>query len=169
MSAITSIVQVTGTAGSPSLTTITNLRNNTDDTANPGLINPLVKPVSGTNYGFWKTVYLNAVTTPQNAINNVKLYSNGSLGWTGVTLNVGYSATYNQATGTVGITGNASGVATVDVQTYTSGSPLSVAGSIANPNTGKISDYVVFQAAISTSAVAGNLPAGTITFSYDET
>ena len=53
--------------------------------------------------------------------------------------------------------------------TFTSAAPLSVPGTISNPNTGKISDYVVMQAVVGTTAVAGTLAAETITFQYDET
>jgi hypothetical protein len=165
MPATTSIKQRTSTSTD---TTITNLRHNTDDTANPGTVNPLVKPSAGTNYGFWKTVFLNADTTPSSVINNIRFFSDGTIGWTGVTLKGGTTATYTQATGTVGLTGTVSSVATTDVATYTSGSPLSVGGSISNPNTGKISDFIVLQANVSTSAVAGTLPTETLSVRYDE-
>lgn len=166
MPATTSIKQRTAAATD---TTITNLRHNTDDTPNPGVVNPLVKPSSGFNYGFWKTVFLNADTTPSNTINNVKFFSDGAIGWTGVVLNGGTNAAYTQATGTAGATGDVSGVAITDVATYTSGSPLAVPGSINNPSTGKISDFVVLQAKVSNTAVAGTLPTEVLTFRYDET
>ena len=169
MSATVSVKQRTGSAGSPTDTSITNLRHNTDDTANPGTTNPLVKPSSGFNYGFWKTIFLNADTTPSGSITNVRFFSDGSISWTGVSLNCGTTNTYTQATGTVGVSGDISGVATTDVATYTSSSPLYVPGSITNPNTGKISDFVVLQAKVSPSAVAGTLPAETLTWRYDET
>lgn len=167
MSATTSIKQVVG-AGAGTATTITNLRHNTDDTVNPGTTNPLVKPNSGTNYGFWKTVYLNADTAPSGVINNVRFFSDGTIGWTGVTLYGGTTTAYTEATGTAGTTGDLSGTATTDISTYTSGSPLAVAGSI-TAATGAISAYVVLQARVSTAAVAGTLAAETTTFRYDET
>jgi hypothetical protein len=129
----------------------------------------LVKPTSGDNYGFFKTVYLNADTTPSNTINNLKFFCDGTIGWTGCVLYAGTTDTYTEATGTVGTTGDVSGVATTDIETYTSLAPLSVAGSITNPNTGKISDFVVLQVKVTTSAVAGSLGAETLTFRYDET
>jgi hypothetical protein len=88
--------------------------------------------------------------------------------WTGVTLFAGTNASYTQATGN-STTGDDSAVATTDASTYTTGSPLSVSGSISNPSTGKISDYVMVQADLSTGAVAGTLAAETLTFRYDET
>lgn len=167
MAATVSVKQCTGTA--PTATTITNLRFNTDDTVNPGTTNPLVKPSTGTNRSFWKTVYLNADTSPSGTINNCKIYCDGSIGWTGCTLYIGSTGTYSQATGTEGTTGNDSSVATANIEDFTSGSPKSLTGSIDNPNTGKITDYVVMQVDLSTSAVAGTLSQETITFQYDET
>lgn len=153
----------------PTNTTITNCRFNTDDTVNPGTTNPLVKPSAGTNRSFWKTVFLNADTTPSGTINNVKIYCDGTIGWTGVTVYLGTTGTYTQATGTAGTTGDDSSVATANIEDFTSGAPKSVTGSIDNPNTGKITDYVVMQADLSTSAVAGTLSAETVTWQYDET
>lgn len=167
MAATVSVKQANSTG--PTATTITNLRFNTDDTVNPGTVNPLVKPSAGTNRSYWKTVYLNADSSPAGTINNVKLYSDGTIGWTGCTLFVGTTGTYTQATGTPGTTGTDSGVATALMSGFTSGSPKSVTGTITNPSTGKITDYVVFQVDLSTSAVAGTLSAETLTFQYDET
>jgi len=167
MPAAVSVKQSVGVG--PTNTSITNLRHNTDDTVNPGTTNPLVRPASGYNYGFWKTVFLNADTTPSGTIDNVRFFSDGAIGWTGVELLAGTDPSYTQATGTTGVTGDVSSVAIVDASTYTHLAPLSVPGSISNPSTGKISDYVVLQAKVSTSAVAGTLPTETLTLRYDET
>jgi hypothetical protein len=153
----------------PSATTITNLRLNTDDTVNPGTTNPLVKPAASVNRSYFKTVYLNADTSPAGTINNVKIYCDGAIGWTGCTLFIGSTGTYAEATGTPGTTGNDSSVATADITDFTSVAPKQLTGTISNPSTGRISDYVILQVDISTSAVAGTLSAETITFQYDET
>lgn len=166
MAASVSVKQAVG-AG-PTVTTITNLRFNTDDTVNPGIVNPLVRPAAGTYRSFWKTVYLNADTSPSNFINNVKLYSDGTIGWTGCTLYGGSSGTYTQATGTAGTQGDDSAVATALVSGWTSGAPKQLTGTISNPSTGRISDYVIMQVDVSSSAVAGTLAAETMTFQYDE-
>lgn len=168
MAATVVVKQLVG-ASPGSATTITNLRMNTDDTVNPGTTNPLVKPSAGTNYSFVKTVYLNADTTPSGTINNCKIYSDGTIGWTGVTLHIGSNATYKEAEGTVGTTASVSTVATANVANFTSGSPKSLTGTITNPSTGRITDYVMFQARVTTSAVPGTLSAETMTFQYDET
>lgn len=167
MAATVSVKQSTG-AG-PTNTTITNLRFNTDDTANPGTTNPLVKPSAGTNRSYFKTVFLNADTSPDNAINNCKIYSDGTIGWTGCTLYIGSTGSYTQATGTAGTTGDDSAVATANIESFVSGTPKSLTGTISNPSTGKITDYVVMQVDLTTSATAGTLSAETLTFQYDET
>ncbi len=167
MAATVSVKQVVG-AGGGTATTITNLRFNTDDSVNPGTTAPLIKPSVGVNRSFWKTVYLNADTTPASFINNVKIYCDGTIGWTGCTLYIGSTGSYTQATGTTGLTGTDSSVATANIQNYTSGAPKQLTGSIANPSTGRISDYVVMQVDVSTSATVGVLSPETITFQYDE-
>lgn len=167
MAATVSVKQVVG-AG-PTATTITNLRFNTDDSVNPGTTNPMVRPSAGINRSYWKTVYLNADTTPSGIINNVKIYCDGAIGWTGCTLYIGSTGTYTEATGTPGTTGNNSTVATALITNYVSATPKSLTGTISNPSTGKISDYVVMQVDIADTAVAGTLAQETITIQYDET
>lgn len=167
MAATISVKQAYG-AG-PSATTITNLRFNTDDTVNPGTTNPMIKPSAGTNSSFFKTVYLNADDSPAGTIDNVKIYSDGTIGWTGCTLYIGSTGSYTQATGTEGTDGDDSSVATADIADFTSGAPKSLTGSIDNPATGKITDYVVMQVDLTTSATAGTLSSETLTFQYDET
>jgi hypothetical protein len=169
MPATVSVIQRTGPIGLPVNTAISNLRHNTDDTANPGTVNPLVRPTVGSNYGYWKTTYLNADTTPDGTIDNIRFFSDGTIGWTGVELFAGTDPAYTEATGTLGVTGNISTVAIVDIVNYVFATPLAVPGSLSNPSTGKISDFVVLQAKVGTGAVAGTLPFETLTYRYDET
>lgn len=172
MAATTSIKEVNGVS-SGTATTVTSSRLCTTDSVSPGTTNPMVKPLSGTNLSYYKSYYLNADTTPTGTINNLKVYTDGSIGWTGVTLKLGTKSTYTQATGTAGTTGTdaatALSITMTDASTYTSGSPLSLTGTLSNPSTGKISDYLIVQATVSTSAVPGTLASETVTFQYDET
>jgi hypothetical protein len=168
MAATISVKEVNGDG--PTASTITGAVLCTKDIYNPGTTYPLVKPTSGTNRSYWKHFYLNADTSPTGTINNVKWYTDGTIGWTGVTLYAGTHTTYVKAAGTEGTTGNDyTTVALSDAAAMTSASPLSVTGTISNPNTGKISNYVIVQADLSTSATAGTLSAETITWRYDET
>jgi hypothetical protein len=165
MAATISVKECNGAGGTP--TTKTAIRFCTSDNNNPGTTYPLVKPTSGTNRSYEKFLYLNADTAPTTAINNVKFYTDGTIGWTGCTMYAGTTASYVQPTGTEGTTGTDSSIATVSAATYTSAAPLSVAGSI-GATTGKISDYVVLQVDVSTSATAGALASETLTWQYDE-
>ena len=92
----------------------------------------------------------------------------------------GADSGYRQATGTEGQTGtqltqaNHTGLdaAPVDAFTKTSGSPLSLNGSISNPNTGAFGDFVVYQVTVDNSASPGVHPSSTPetwTWKYDET
>jgi hypothetical protein len=166
LAASITVIELNG-SGTGTPTTASNIRFKTADDATQDTNNPMVKPSSGTNYSYKKTVYLNAVDSPSSVINNIKLYCDGSLAWTGVTVTVNASTTYAQATGTAGTTG-AQLSGTPLFANYTAGGMLSLTGSISNPSTGKISQIVELQAVVSTSAVAGALPTETITFQYDE-
>jgi len=144
--------------------------------------NPIPIPAAGTNYSYWVCTALYANTSPSGTINNAKWYMDGTNGWTSVTMEVGTSDTYTQATGTAGTTGDeltdtnyTGGTLTPSDPSadsafgYTSGSPLSVTGSISNPDTGIITDYVIIQLSIGTGASAGTLSTESVTWSYDET
>lgn len=97
---------------------------------------------------------------------------------TGVSLNVATGTAYKQATGTGGTTGDLlnssfytsalSPTTASDAFAKTSGSPLSVAGSIGS-TTGNISDFVVYQVAVISTAGPGVTTAETLTWQYDET
>lgn len=154
-----------------------NIRLKTNDNTTIDTVDPIPIPAAGTKYSYWKTVTLWAETTPTGTINNIKLYTDGSGFGTGITTYVGdqTTSTYDQATGTPGDTGDemVAGhdqiTSKTNVFTYTSGSPKDVSGSITNPNTGRISDYVVLQMDVGTTASPGDLANETFTFRYDET
>lgn len=157
-------------------------RASTSDAPTPGTANPIPIPAAGTNYSFWVVLQLNAYTTPAGTINNIKWYTDGTNSWTGVTVEVGTSPAYTQATGTTGTTGDqltntnwTGGTLTPSTPSadsafgYSSGSPLSVTGTLSNPSTGAIGDFVAYQLSVGTGAGAGTLSAETFTFRYDET
>ena len=167
MAATISVKEVNGGA-TPVASTITNLRFCTADNYNPGTDNPMVKPGSGlTNYSCKKTIYLNADDSPSSIINNVKFFCDGTIGWTGVTIEVAVADAYTEPAGTEGTTGDDESLNN-DITTYTTASPLSLTGSISNPDTGKISQYLELQAVVSDSAVAGALATETFSFRFDE-
>ena len=176
MSAIVATYYYNGAGGSGALAT--NLRFKIADDNTQDTNDPCVKPSAGTNLSYWKVIALYAVVAPDTAINNVQIYPDAALAWTGCTLYVGDEtpASYSQATG-AGDSGNAmvanyggGGVITgqTDLYTYDSGSPKSVSGSISYV-AGKITDYVVLQVSLSTSVTGGVKSPETLTWQFDET
>lgn len=175
MPASVSVKQRTGASGTPTDTSITNLRMTLADVANNGASNPLAAPAAGSIQSFWSSLFLNADTSPAGTINNIKWYTTGSNPWTGVTLQVATAGAYTQATGTASSgtvlsAPNYPGLVAspVDGFTKTSTTPLSVNGTITNPSTGKISDFVIKQLTVVSTAIQGTLAASTGTFQYDE-
>lgn len=169
------------TGAGPTATDITGINtranafdsHSTNDTANPIEI-----PTSGRNYSFWVVTRLDATTAPDNLLNNIQWFTDGSNSYgTGITTRVGTATGYTQATGTTGKTGivlNSTNYSTLSATTAsmfskTSGSPLAVAGSTAG--TGQFGSRVVYQIEVSTSATPGTKPATpeTLTWRYDET
>lgn len=148
-----------------------NADNNTID-AN----NPVVRPLAGVNYSFWKTIHFHCTGAPDTSISNVKLYTDGALGWTGITTYVGdqQTDTYVQATGNSDsgdeMVANHSQISSrTDLFSYTSGSPLDVSlASTWDNTTGRITAYVVLQAEVSNTANGGAQAAETATWRYDE-
>jgi len=169
--------------GSGTDITSTTNRANAADAVNDGTSNPIQIPAAGTNYSYWVSTRLKCTVTPAGTVNNLRWYTDGANGFgTGVTCKCAKASTgadsgYRQATGTPGVTGtqltqvNHTGLdaAPVDAFTLTSGSPLSLNGSINNPNTGDFGDFLVYQIEVDNSASPGATNAETFTWKYDET
>ena len=162
----------------PNSVVVTNLRFKLADDNNQDANNPCVKPVAGTNYSFWKHIALYCIVAPDTAINNVKLYADGSLAWAGCVMYVGdQTLLFNQYdqgetggadTGAEMVANHTNIASKTDLFTYDSGSPKDITGSIAY-TTGRITNLVVLQVDIGTSAGAGQMPQETLTWRYDET
>lgn len=144
--------------------------------------NPIPIPTAGTKYSYWVCTRLYASVTPTGTVNNLKWYTDGANGWTGVTMEVGTSSAYSQATGTPGDTGNEltdtnytngtlapTDPAADNAFTYDVTTPLSVTGSISNPTTGPFGDYLALQLSVGSGASAGEIADETMTWQYDET
>ena len=142
---------------------------------------PVKIPASGTNYSYWVSLRLVTVTSPNGVINNIRWYTDGGNGLgSGVGMVVararnGANAGYRQATGVLAQSGlqlsqaNHSGLVEepVDAFTYTSGSPLVVAG--AQAGVGAFGDYVVTQITVAAGVVPHTPTPETMWFQYDET
>lgn len=184
MVATYSISRLTG-AG-PTVTTVTNVRLRTDDTNTADLTNPcLIDSVLRRSY--WASVALSWTGT-YSQISNIRHYSDGAIGWTMGTNgklirgnrdsgDIGVpTASYQQATGTGGVTGDDlvvshayySGQVTksVTLQTDTSASPATIDSS-AYTTDGK-SKHIVLQVYVDTDATNGLQTAETLTWIVDE-
>jgi hypothetical protein len=156
---------------------------NAEDThTTAGTDNPVRVPSSGTNYSYWGNFRLQAISSPSGTINNIQWYTDGANNMgTGLGMTVATASVYSQAVGTAGTTGTQLTKTLYDAQggtlaadstnafAYTSGSPLSVSGSISNPSTGDFGDFVVVQATVGSTAGPGASTAETATWRYDET
>ena len=181
MAATVLVAQYTGAA--PGASTDVNSASVTvgtsDEASNASAI-PI--PSSGSNHSYWTTTALVATVAPDNAINNLKWYTDGTNSFgTGVTGIVITASAYAQAVGTAGSSGalldsachgglsGCSGAATSDLFLYDSGCKLTVTGSI-GATTGSIGDkFVVQQLSVISTAGAGNTGEETVTFEFDET
>lgn len=187
------LFDLSGTDGTPGTNQDTdalgppNIRWKTNDNATIDSVDPVPIPAAGTNYSYWKQIYLKCDVAPDTSVDNIKFFTDGTGYGTGITLNVAdqfptknnaSSSGYEVATGTPGSTGNEvianhAGVTSVtDSFTFTSGSPL--AGPTISEDTniinavGETTNYLVFQLAVISTATPGNKTDETLTFQYDE-
>ncbi len=177
MAATVQIVRLTGAGPTATDITSINTRANAEDAhTTAGTSNSILVPAAGTNYSYWVTTRLNVTAITSGTVDNVKWYTDGSNNFgTGVTAKVNTATGYTQATGTPGTTGTqlTTGAystlagAPSDAFAYTSGSPLSVAGS--TTSTGQFGDRVVYQLEVGSTASSGATDSETFTLKYDDT
>lgn len=184
MTANIKIYRVTSTTGSPGYEDITSETNRaaTSDDPNETTSNPIPVPSDGsTNYSYWVSTRLYAVSGPSTSITAIKWYTGGGTWDTGVALKVATASVYGPAKGSVGVNGSilnsanygtgwdfASSVG-VNAFTYTSANLLSITGSHGTaPNT-FFGDFVVYQVEVISSASPGPTSSKTLTWQYDET
>jgi len=174
MPASISLRQRTGVSGTTTDTVVTNIQFTAADVANNGSNNPILANSSTNVNSYSACVFLNADTTPTTNINNIRAYTSGTNPWTGVSLSLSTGSTYTQATGssgngtTLNSTNFPGTTAAVNAFGLTQTSPLAVNGSIANPNVGKISDFVYLQMVVSPTAVQGALVQSNFYIDRDE-
>lgn len=139
-------------------------------------------PSSGSNYSYWVTLQLNATVAPDNALNNVNFYGDGTNSFgTGVDAIVTTASGYASAVGTPGtsgsllnnaghdgLTGLDGDGATSPLFDFSSGCKLSVSGSI-DTSTGSFGDRVMVQLNVVDTAGPGNSGEEVLTFEWDET
>ncbi|HEC65439.1 MAG TPA: hypothetical protein ENI23_09100 [bacterium] len=177
----TVIINIITGAAAGATTDITgiNTRANAQDAHSTGdITNPIEIPAAGTNYSFWRVTRLEATVAPDNLIDNIEWFTDGSNTYgIGITNVMNTATAYVQATGTDGVTGIELTVgnyatlagAPTDSFAFTTGSPKVVAGSTSTAV--EFGDRAVFQVQVGTTATAGTKPATPETFTYrfDET
>ncbi len=176
MPAVAKFYETNGPESDPVVTAIAELVFCTADMYAPGNEHPLVKPLSGVNRSFVKTLACGFSTGPAVSCSDIKIYSDGAIGWAGVTWYVGdqFPTTYKQATGIVGQTGDDmtsvyNGVVTskTNFQNYTDQNPLSLP-SIRTTGTGIYTKYFIMQVDVSPSASVGALSPESLTMTWLE-
>jgi hypothetical protein len=165
----------------------------TADAYNDIAVHPCIIPAAGSNFSYWKHLYLNIATgTGFTTVNNIRFYTDGTIGWTcgtGGGLYVGIrdsgdngtpmDASYEVATGVVGTSGHdiddvTNGHTYYKDQTappalasnYTAGATLLVDS--ADYSVADDSDAIVLNVKLATDATQGTQAAETLTFLYDE-
>jgi len=127
---------------------------------------PIPIPAAGYEYSYLKQLQLKASTSPTGTIDNIKFFGDGSLDWAGCAIYAEVRASYIDPTTQVD-TAHPSWVD--NWENYVTGAPLSVAGSIDNPDTGYFGELVVQQLRVGDAAGVGVQAAEDVTFRYDET
>lgn len=162
MAATVQIVEKNGAGGTQTDKTSGTIRFKNADNSTVDTANPMVKPVSGTDYSYEKWLRFNVSGGTYTEITNIKAYSDGSSGMgTGVGVYakaVTAYATPAEATSTSGYT---------SLFTYTSGSALTL-GSSTYTSTGEKGDHLVMMMTVADTASGGVTPSETLTIAWDE-
>jgi hypothetical protein len=162
MAATVQIVEKNGAGGTQTDKTSGSIRFKNADNATVDLVNPMVKPSSGTDFSFEKWLRLLVTGGSYSQMTNIKAYMDGANGLgTGVSLYakaVSSYATPAEASSTSGYT---------NAFSYTSASPLSL-GAGPYTSTGEKGDHLVMMLAIDNTCSGGVTPAETLTLAWDE-
>lgn len=141
----------------------------TNDTSNP-----IPKPAAGNNFSWRKTMRIKVNVAPDGDISNLRFFSDGVSWGTGVTMR-GHTnpvSEYTQASSADEGTeiDQGTGSAITDMDTYTSGSPLTVnSGVVLTATTGYgTQDTVETQLKVASTASRGKKGPITYTYRFDE-
>lgn len=162
MAATVQIVEKNGAGATQTDKTSGTIRFKNADDSTVDLVNPMVKPPSGTDYSFekWLRLYVSGGSYTQ--ITDIVAYMDGANGLgTGVGLYAKAVTTYAtpaEATSASGYT---------DAFTYTSGSPLAL-GAGPFTSTGEKGDHLVMMLTVGSTASGGLTPSETLTLAWDE-
>lgn len=162
MAATVQIIEKNGAGGTATDKTSGTIRFKNADNSTVDLVNPMVKPTSGSDFSFEKWLRMNITGGTYTAITNVVAYTDGSSGLgTGVNVwgkAVASYATPAEATATTGY---------ANLFTYTSGAPLSL-GAGPFTGTGEKGDHLVAMCEVTSAASGGLTASETLTLAWDE-
>ena len=157
------------------------LRFKQGDDATIDEVAPMPIPAAGSEYSRWKQLYLECTTAPDTKVDNVKFYTDGSNFGTGITTNAADEFPVKNAAANTGydvsdanavMTTHTDITAVTDAFSFTSGSPLSgpsiSEGSAQIDAIGEMTNYLVLQMVVASTASPGDLANETFTFQYDE-
>lgn len=162
MAATVTIIEKNGAGGTPTDKTGGTVRLKKADNSTVDLVNPLVKPASGSDWSFEKWLRMNVSGGSYTQITNVKAYTDGSSGLgTGINLWAKAVASYATPAQGTASTGYANAF------TYTSGAALSL-GAGPFTSTGEKGDHLVLLAEVLDTASGGLTASETLTFGWDE-
>jgi len=179
-----------GNGSGPTWSVVTAARYCTADDYNPGTSNPIPIPSSGFNYSYWKSHCLNIAGGTFTKVSNIRWYPS-SYSWTLGTngeVRVGQrdsgdhgcpDASYDQATGTLGTSGdaiedgtnghsyyNGQTTPTTDISTYSETNKMQVdSGEYTSAGRTK---HIVTQVKVASDATQGEQADITYTFVWDE-
>lgn len=162
MPATVQIIEKNGSGPTTTDKTGGNVRMKKADNSTVDLVNPLVKPPSGSDWSFEKWLRLNVTGGTYSQMTNLRAYTDGSSGL-GTGVNLWAKAVSSYSTPVQG--SSSSGYA--NAFTYTSGSPLSL-GAGPYTGTGEKGDHLVLLAEVQSTAAGGLTPSETTTFGWDE-
>lgn len=162
MPATVQLVEKNGAGGTATDKTGGTIRFKNSDDSTVDLLNPMVKPGSGSDWSFQKWLRLNITGGSYTQITNIRAYTDGSSGLgTGLNLWVRAASSYSTPAEETASTGYANAF------TYTSGSPLSM-GAGPYTGTGEKGDHLVLALEVTSSASGGLTASETLTVAWDE-
>lgn len=162
MAATVQLIEKNGAGGTPTDKTGGNIRMKKADNSTVDLVNPLVKPPSGSDWSFEKWLRLNITGGTFSQISNLRAYMDGSSGL-GTGINLWAKAVNAYTTPAQG--SSSSGYA--NAFTYTSAAPLSL-GAGPFTGTGEKGDHLVLLAEVTSTASGGLTPSEAVTVAWDE-
>lgn len=162
MAATVTLVEKNTAGGTNTDKTSGTVRFKKADNSTVDLVNPMVKPTSGSDWSFQKWLRINITGGTYTQISNARAYTDGSSGMgTGVNLWGKSVSSFSTPALETASTGYA------NMFTYTSGSPISL-GAGPFTGTGEKGDHLVMAVEVTSAASGGLTPSETLTVAWDE-